>query len=103
MRLIDADTLRDRLKEIVYDRFNLSDMTDAVAEAPTIDPVKHGLWYRTPELTDIGEYIDRDTWKCTVCGSEWAFIEGTPEDNGFKYCPECGAKMKMDGEEHETD
>ena len=38
---------------------------------------------------------DGDTYyDCSVCGESWATIEGTPWDNGMKYCPNCGADMR---------
>ena len=38
--------------------------------------------------------FDGDTYyDCSECGESWTTIEGTPWDNEFKYCPNCGAKM----------
>lgn len=51
-----------------------------------------------------GEWIERDDgwgdnyYDCSVCGESWATIDGTPFDNGMKYCPNCGAKMEQTGE-----
>ena len=71
---------------------------DAVVERmrysiPAVDAVevKHGRWIECEDAT-LDVY-----YKCSVCGNEWDIIEGTPEDNNMKYCPECGARM--DGEE----
>ena len=46
-----------------------------------------------------GEWIElyKDNYKCSVCGSWWTITEGTPQDNGIDYCPNCGADMR--GEE----
>lgn len=48
-----------------------------------------------------GEWIDLDdkwgfegTFKCSACGELWSLIDGTPQDNGMNFCPNCGAKMK---------
>ena len=47
-----------------------------------------------------GEWIDLDdkwgfegTFKCSACGELWSLIDGTPQDNGMNYCPNCGARM----------
>ena len=46
-----------------------------------------------------GEWIEKDGYDgdvyydCSVCGESWTTIEGTPWDNGMKFCPNCGAKM----------
>jgi transcription elongation factor Elf1 len=47
-----------------------------------------------------GEWIDlNDEWgfegtfKCSACGELWSLIDGTPQDNGMNFCPNCGADM----------
>lgn len=89
MRLIDADAIFNCKVLLVSDK--TYDAVRAVIErinnAPTVDPVKHGHWIRTP-YTDYD-----DTYECSVCGDSWTFIEGTPKDNEAYYCPHCGAKM----------
>ena len=38
--------------------------------------------------------IDSDPYyNCSVCGVSWTMIDGTPEGNGMKYCPRCGARL----------
>ena len=96
MRLIDADELWKHKFKSASERMDLNvaymggwnDAIDAIINnAPTVDPVKHGHWIRTP-YTDYD-----DTYECSVCGDSWTFIEGTPKDNEAYYCPHCGAKM----------
>jgi hypothetical protein len=29
------------------------------------------------------------------CGLPWEFTTGTPESNGFKFCPRCGKPVKL--------
>lgn len=50
--------------------------------AADVEPVRHGRW-----ISDAGFYC------CSRCEYEW-------EDSGYKtpFCPECGAKMDLDGE-----
>ena len=81
MRLIDADNIH--YCEYDLDSYHsFSAVTDdEIAEMPTIDaaPVVHGRW--------IANRI------CSICRkglTEWA------AQNGYYYCPNCGAKM--DGE-----
>ena len=54
---------------------------------------KKGKWVL---LTD---YLDGQTYKCSACNEIWTFIDGTPEDNGAFFCPNCGADMR--GEQNE--
>ena len=66
-----------------YDALSIIDgMMDDTIEA---EPVKHGRWvevHRTP--------FGSSTYRCSVCEGYMPFY------NGYKYCPNCGAKM--DGE-----
>lgn len=48
---------------------------------------KKGKWV----LTD---FPDEQTYKCSACNEIWTFIDGTPEDNGAFFCPNCGARME---------
>ena len=94
MRLIDADALVGKA-ETMHDHFGEGHLvldTKHIAEAPTIDPVKHGRW------------VDRGVrdWCCSECNAE---IQKVRHVDGYyykdlpKYCPYCGAKM--DGGEDE--
>lgn len=57
----------------------------AVDEAPTIDPVKHGKW------------VCRDNgWKCSLCDHSMPYWPMASKQEATPYCPNCGARM--DGE-----
>ena len=95
MRQIDADALVRELTSIkvTFGSGNglveggLSIAISATNGMPTVEPQrKKGRWI----LTD---FPDEQTYKCSECGEYWIFIEGTPADNGAKYCPNCGAEM----------
>ncbi len=53
------------------------------------EPVKHGKWI--PYESETGE--GSNTYKCSACGEIQMIIDGTPKENGWKYCPYCGARM----------
>ena len=36
---------------------------------------------------------NHDTWECSNCGEPYLLMEGTPENNKYNYCPNCGARM----------
>lgn len=60
-----------------------------VNNAPSVEVV-HGRWIeKTDLLGDV--YYD-----CSVCGELFCFFDCTPEENLYRYCPNCGGKM--DGE-----
>jgi hypothetical protein len=47
----------------------------------------------TKETDDWG-----DPHYFTVCGQGFDFSEGTPAENGFRYCPFCGRRIEADDE-----
>lgn len=50
----------------------------------TIEP-KKGKWEETDDGWDGTYYV------CSECGCPWTLIDGTPEDNGMNFCPNCGS------------
>lgn len=90
MRLIDKDALSMELMNEVLNAYAKADFRFAHAlnvfqglidKAPTVEERKHGHW----------EDIDLDTSVCSVCKK--------PQEYETKYCPECGAKMKNNGDD----
>ena len=58
-----------------------------------VAPVRHGRW----EERDDG--FGGTYYHCSVCGEDWCTIDGTPAENGMRYCPQCGARMDGDADE----
>ena len=56
---------------------------------PTADvqEVRHGKWIY--DGSDIGWA----NYKCSSCGECFVLESGTPQENEYNYCPNCGAKM----------
>lgn len=75
----ERDVATNRMKDIISKVLSVP--------AADVEPVVHGKWL------EIEEIYGDIRWKCSACGIEWCFIEGTPEENGTHYCPNCGAKM----------
>ena len=99
MRTIDADALKIHVCNMCDDgqRECKGDESCAILcwinDMPTIEaePVKRGEWI-------THDYFDGDVYYvCSVCGKEWYLNDGTPKDNGMKFCPNCGAKMYQSG------
>lgn len=83
MRLIDADTVEQTMRQIMdmqdlYLPIHIKQMV--IDEMPTVDaePVRHGHWVT---------FINSDAVECSVCGRG---LFGHKTDN---YCYHCGAKM----------
>ncbi|MBR0133415.1 MAG: hypothetical protein IJM14_10100 [Lachnospiraceae bacterium] len=54
---------------------------------PQTEPVKHGKW-----IEEV-DYDYDNFYRCSACGEPYVLIEGTPKENLYNYCPNCGAKM----------
>lgn len=93
MRLIDADALKEELKEPNVWWETESQAQGIIDAAPTIDPVKHGKWEVKPTLRD-------NVWlcRCSACRHKFS-LNGSNNTIELAYCPWCGAKM--DGGEDE--
>lgn len=57
---------------------------------PTADvaTVVHGRWEDS-----IDERFGTDVYTCSKCRESYVLVEGTPKENLWHYCPNCGAKM----------
>ncbi len=95
MRLIDANALKEHLG-IDGDRKYINkiahETSDYIDEMPTIDatPVVHGRWIRA---NDGQAFFDVE-YVCSGCQFVVAVSGiGTPILYGYKFCPNCGAKM----------
>lgn len=92
MRLIDADTLRDKKKQAIiidYEKYGCEVVEFIeIVNTPTIDavPVVHGRWEEKDMFT-------RYHWmhNCSVCGNPVY-----DKNKLYHYCPSCGAKMDLE-------
>ena len=66
------------------------------SDAPAADvaPVAHGWWEDS-----IDEWFGTDVYTCSKCRESYVLVEGTPKQNLWHYCPNCGAKMDGGGED----
>lgn len=92
VRLINANALKDRIRQEPTDGMYTAEILEAIDEVPTVDaaPVVHGRWepcYETfdedPSLGIPGGDVQTG-WECSICGRY--------ETDKEPYC-HCGAKM----------
>lgn len=88
-RLKEWDT-KDKTEKALYN-FTLN----RINEQPTIQPVRHGHW------ETIDGWDGDELYRCSECGDMFVLIDGTPKDNNYWFCPNCGADMR--GEQNGTD
>lgn len=98
MRLIDADNIQDELAALILYSAGTPEgecveyAHNLIDAQPTIDavPVVHAHWVSCEDEYD-------DEYKCSACGGP-QFFEMTPQMEGWKYCPYCGARMDEEKE-----
>ena len=96
-RLIDADALIQMMRYATTDsdigvfpiKIGFYAIVKVINAQPTIEPRKKGKWIFCENETGEGS----NTYKCSACGEIQMIIDGTPKENGWAYCPHCGAKM----------
>lgn len=95
MRLIDADAIK--IKPVyMHDicgvvMIRVEDIARILNDMPTIslEPErKTGKWIEQDDGWD-GIY-----YECSVCREPFTLIDGTPSDNLYNFCPNCGADMR---------
>lgn len=68
------------------------------AQVDVIDDIMEWI-EKHPQEPKTGHWIEKDGfdgdvyYDCSECGESWTTIEGTPWDNEWNYCPNCGARM----------
>ena len=73
-----------------YD-LSMGQVVRGIHALPSVTPKrKTGKWVYKPN-----EYDD-STYECSQCEEPWTLIDGTPEENNMKFCPNCGADMRGD-------
>lgn len=82
---------REAVEDIVMWYDGQGEMLDEIQKLPSVQPKqKTEHWIEDTN----GTYTDNhDTWECSECGHAQILLEGTPKDNDYNYCPNCGAKM----------
>ena len=86
---IDAVTAYLKISSMSKTLGNMTSIPEILDQLPSAEPErKKGKWISTDDGWD-GEYF-----VCSECGCPWTLIEGSPEDNGMNFCPNCGAYMR---------
>lgn len=95
--MVNVDAAIDAVQDVVslpiYEFSVLCDKLEAIAVDS--EPVKHGRWIGDPD-DYFDDLDDLDELQCSVCGAEFDNISN--DVLGWNYCPNCGAKMDLEGE-----
>ena len=89
----DAGGVYGRSMKYPEGMFDCEDVISSVENAPAADvaPVRHGRWEDSAD-----EWFGTDVYTCSKCRESYVLVEGTPKENLWHYCPNCGAKMDGD-------
>ena len=95
-RLIDANALKANfsiLGEFAKDLWHAATILSVIDNAPTVDAVEvvHGHWrewWPPAHMILTGEEM---LYRCSACDAKYADV------SGYKFCPNCGARMDGDG------
>lgn len=91
-RMIDADALIEKCGEWYTEEGTeegfIGTVKSLVDRQPTIEERKKGKWIEQDDGWD-GVY-----YECSCCKEAFTLIDGTPSENLYNYCPNCGADMR---------
>lgn len=90
-RYIDADKLKKALKELPeQERIKYMGIYDVINFQPAanVQEVKHAVWECCNKYENVYMCTGEDG-----CGITIMLNEGSPIDNYYYFCPNCGAKM----------
>lgn len=115
MRLIDADVLMERIRnrdrtnfEMLHCSVPIEEIYKIILDMETTELPNYAMGYQDGVRKVLSEKKKTGKWEndkvafyltCSECGcsvrcAEHVFLD---DDNGYYYCPNCGAEMK--GEE----
>ena len=69
--------------------FRQHEIIDIIEGMPSAQPERmRGTWIEDDDGWD--EVI----WRCSECDAVFTLVDGTPEENEYYFCPNCGADMR---------
>lgn len=91
-RYINADKLiKDLNLARIIQKPRLLDYEETIEiikmSSTEIEEIKHGEW-----TEQEAPYVN--TYECSNCKRWFVLEDGTPEENNYNYCPNCGADMR---------
>ena len=88
---ISKDQAIKILKDALYDEKTPDNYIQAVKMARiALENQKTGHW-------EEEEMYDGDVaYRCSECGEVFCLMSGTPIDNLYNYCPNCGARLESE-------
>ena len=112
-RMIDTDAAYDVLTDYYHHSTDTQHaaLREALGRVETVDAVrvKYGRWIPVDACSAFGG--DESTWMahgnpiafyyCSECMNQ-AYVDEFGDSLLTKFCPNCGADMRKDGEQHDS-
>ena len=86
-RLLNSRVYSTRSGKPNYEKMFKKFVND-ILTAPTVDTEQHAHWEQ-PSYFDE----ENNVYQCSSCKEEFVLISGSPKENGYEYCPNCGCRM----------
>ena len=93
-RRAEDERYKNALKEIIQLACESVEREKALAklEAEVMAlEVKRGEWEQNSLFDE-----DANVYVCSECDKPWTLVDGTPQENGMKFCPNCGTQMPIE-------
>lgn len=84
---LEPHYILDRAQKLMRESNNVEHECLSFKERSRFVELKHAEWVEDEDM--YGDPI----YRCSACSERFILEEGTPTDNGYSYCPNCGAKM----------
>ena len=100
--LIDRQAVLEVVKSMPNDNPSYWNTCDVINREDTLDEIENLPSVTPTERT--GHWIEKEDFNgdtyydCSECGESFCLIDGTPTDNLYNFCPNCGADMRGDTE-----
>jgi len=86
---ISRQAVLDLFQDNVSTLHNYARVWEAVEELPSVTPTE-----RTGHWIEKEDFNGDTYYDCSECGESFCLIDGTPTDNLYNYCPNCGCRMQ---------
>ena len=86
-QLLNSRVYSTRSRKPNYEKM-LKNLVNDILTAPTVDTERHAHWEQSSYFDE-----ENNVYQCSSCKEEFVLISGSPKENKYNYCPNCGQKI----------
>ena len=80
------------IAQLEQNKIDCGEFNKMIEPLKDVAPVRHGRW------ESFEDVFMETCYQCSECGLSFYLADGgTPKENEYRYCPNCGAKMDKGG------